>query len=137
MPNDCYNRVEIHGEPDQLKKVKELLNGKETCFDFNAVLPQPDYDKVRVYPTFPEGKSNKDPVDKEHAWWDWCIQNWGTKWNSYDCFLEQEEEDSIRYVFYTAWSPPEGIMKKLREKFPDVHISAFYDEPGFEIAGYY
>jgi len=28
-------------------------------------------------------------------------------------------------------------MRKLREKFPDVSFSCFFDEPGMEAAGYY
>ena len=38
--------------------------------------------------------------------------------------------------FNTAWSPPESICHKLREMFPDVSISWFYDEEGMEVAGY-
>ena len=38
--------------------------------------------------------------------------------------------------FNTAWSPPEAICSALREQYPDVSISWFYDEPGCEIAGY-
>ena len=36
----------------------------------------------------------------------------------------------------TAWSPPYGIFDKIKEDFPDVGISWFYDEPGMEFAGY-
>ena len=44
MPNWCYNRVEIYGdETDQIKEVKKTLAGKETCFDFNNIVPMPDW----------------------------------------------------------------------------------------------
>ena len=51
---------------------------------------------------------------------------------------EWGDEDENYFVchFDTAWSPPEGIIHKLREDFPDLHISCFYDEPGMELAGY-
>ena len=70
-------------------------------------------------------------------WWDWRVQNWGTKWNSYDCEVIEIDDEQIEYRFSTAWSPPEGVIKKLREQYPDIEITAFYDEPGMEIAGYY
>ena len=71
------------------------------------------------------------------SWWDWRVQNWGTKWNSYNEVITEEEDDYVIYTFDTAWSPPEPIIFALREKFPDVSISAFFDEPGMQMAGYY
>jgi hypothetical protein len=47
------------------------------------------------------------------------------------------DDDQVEYTFSTAWSPPEGVIEKLREQYPDVSITAFFDEPGMEIAGYY
>ena len=38
--------------------------------------------------------------------------------------------------FNTAWGPASGIYDKIKEDFPDVGISWFYDEPGMEFAGY-
>ena len=46
------------------------------------------------------------------------------------------EEDYAEFGFNTAWGPPEGIFDKIREYYPDVGISWFYDEPGCELAGY-
>jgi len=69
-------------------------------------------------------------------WWDWRVQNWGTKWNSADCEVTIMEDDQVEYTFNTAWGPPEGVIFKLRELYPDASITAFYDEPGMELAGY-
>jgi len=41
------------------------------------------------------------------------------------------------YEFNTAWSPPVPLVYKIRARFPKLKISAFYDEPGVERAGYY
>ena len=51
--------------------------------------------------------------------------------------IEYEDYEILEITFNTAWSPPEGVIAKLREKFPDVTFQCFYDEPGCEIAGYY
>ena len=137
MPNHCFNRIEIYCRSEEQKnEIKKFLESEETCFDLSHILPEPDYESIAVKPTF--GK--EDDTHRMPKWWDWRIQNWGTKWNTYDDELS-ETEDSLEYRFSTAWSPPEMAIAHLREIFKperdDVHITAFYDEPGMEIAGYY
>ena len=56
------------------------------------------------------------------TWYDWCCDNWGTKWNAYS--NEQEDEDTIS--FETAWSNPEPIMLKLSEMYPDMVIEHWW-----------
>jgi hypothetical protein len=59
------------------------------------------------------------------TWYDWCIDNWGTKWNA--CDIDWEDDAHVK--FETAWSAPEGIYKALAEAFPDVHFEVeFADE---------
>ena len=133
MPNHCYNKIIIYG--DEASKIASELKSEETVFDFSKVLPEPDYDKVEVKSTFPQEDEKED--FRMPKWWDWRIQNWGTKSNSYDDHVDTVDDETVEYTFNTAWSPPEPVIEKLREKYPDVSITAFYDEPGMEIAGYY
>tara|TARA_R100000908_G_scaffold65329_1_gene54387 strand:- start:2213 stop:2656 length:444 start_codon:yes stop_codon:yes gene_type:complete len=146
MPNWCYNRVEIFGDDEKLAKIKKQVETKESLFDFDTIIPTPNFDmipndkgelpevrdddlgKTFNIKQFPDGS-------QDDRWYDWHIDNWGTKWNSCDCEVE-DEGDVLRYTFNTAWGPPEPIICKLRELYPDVSISAFYDEPGMEFAGY-
>ena len=79
---------------------------------------------------FPDGKN-------DDRWYHWCVENWDTKWEPDMHGIEYEDSEILAITFNTAWSPPEGVMTKLREKFPDVSFSCFYDEPGCEAAGYY
>ncbi len=69
-------------------------------------------------------------------WYDWRVQNWDTKWDCYDVEVTDDDPECTEIEFNTAWSPPEAICHALREQYPDVSISWFYDEPGCEIAGY-
>ena len=50
--------------------------------------------------------------------------------------LKNKTQRLLRSTFSTAWSPPEAICFKLREMFPDLSFSWFFDEPGMEFAGY-
>lgn len=130
MPNWCHNRVEIYGEGAE--EIAKKIASEETPFDFAKIIPEPDYDKTDVEPTFKRENSDH----RMPKWWDWRVQNWGTKWNSSECEVTIMDDEQVEYTFDTAWSPPEEVILKLRELYPDVAITAFYDEPGMEIAGY-
>ncbi|MCM1216001.1 MAG: hypothetical protein NC548_15950 [Lachnospiraceae bacterium] len=56
------------------------------------------------------------------TWYDWCINNWDTKWNAYS--NKQKGTDII--IFETAWSNPEAIMLKLSEMYPDIKIEHWW-----------
>ena len=80
---------------------------------------------------FPDGQN-------DDRWYHWCIDNWGTKWDAYDFSTNEVDEECgyAEYEFSTAWAPADGIYNKIVEKYPDVSISWFFDEPGMEYAGY-
>lgn len=66
------------------------------------------------------------------TWYDWCIKNWGTKWNSYgyDFHDRSDMENNPSLGFNTAWSAPHPIIAKLAEMYPEVsfeHIWADED----------
>ena len=50
--------------------------------------------------------------------------------------VTDDDPEAVEIEFNTAWSPPEAICNEIREQYPDVSVSWFYDEPGCEIAGY-
>ena len=78
---------------------------------------------------FPDGKN-------DDRWYHWCCDNWGTKWDMCDKSTAEIDEGWAEFEFLTAWAPPYGVFDKIKENFPDVGISWFYDEPGMECAGY-
>ncbi len=74
---------------------------------------------------------------QDDRWYNWRVQNWGTKWDCYS--LEIDDSDmphGFEVNFETAWSPPEEVCYAIKEQFDDLSISWFYDEPGCELAGY-
>ena len=86
---------------------------------------------------FMNGLRFKSTNAQDDRWYNWRVQNWGTKWDCYT--LEIEDSDmphGFEVTFETAWSPPEEVCHAIREQYPNVSISWFYDEPGCEIAGY-
>ena len=54
-------------------------------------------------------------VDYGHFnWYDWCIENWGTKWNAYDNYVIKGKT-FVKFIFNTAWVMPKPIYDKLQE----------------------
>jgi hypothetical protein len=158
MPNWCENRITIYGEPEDIAKVKDLLQNEESVFSFDKVIPMPkELAEIRTGGRTIAGKSVSQwrEVDGENVavsdedlarfkkdygatgWYDWSVANWGCKWDSSNASLEIDEAEELKYLFDSPWGPPEATILALREKFPDLSISAFYDEPGMESAGYY
>ena len=150
MPNWCYNRITVYGN-EQTEKIKEVEKIFESKTPFNDIFPQPDWKntpnekgELPIYEemkhpdgsvawatyNFPDGKN-------DDRWYSWRLDNWDTKWEASQVEIELDDSEILRVTFDTAWSPPEGVMTKLREKFPDVSFQCFYDEPGMESAGYY
>lgn len=59
------------------------------------------------------------------SWYHWSIDNWGTKWNSY----EVEYINDNQVTFQTAWNFPYPVIRKLSELYPELTIIAeYYDE---------
>ena len=86
----------------------------------------------------PITKDTQDRLLKEYNsdnWYDWSCNNWGVKWDARDVDLS-EGFGELQYMFDTPWGPPEPVCEVLREKFPDLNIEWFWDEPGMQIAGY-
>jgi hypothetical protein len=134
MPNWCDNTVYItHDDP---KKIQILVDAWKVNKFFGTIYPEPDYNKVKVKPMFPEIKGNNDPVSPESAWWDWRVRNWGTKWeiNTDEHYIDIHENE-IKVSFSTAWSPPTGIYDRLVND--GYGVNAYYYEGGCAFCGQY
>ena len=155
MPNWCHNRVDIYiSDEENIPKFLDFIKGKdedgeEIEFSFAAIIPEPDYKTTPVAKTFPEVKAGmakteedaavalkNEPTIRENSWWDWRIQNWGTKWDLTNEVEVEVDGNDIRMQFETAWAPPAGIFAALQDHELVDSISWFYDEPGMEFAGY-
>ena len=160
--SDCENDIQkLH---DIFSKGLENDDHVDTGSVFGHFVPEPDWSKIPLTEndikeysfSRPRGEVGEVPVmvnnpDKpflnglrfkstdvmDDRWYNWRVQNWGTKWDCYT--LEIDDSDlphGFEVTFETAWSPPEEVCSAIREQYPNVSISWFYDEPGCEIAGY-
>ena len=153
MPNHCYNRVTVFsktGEADSLVAIEKLKQIFEDERVFGQIIPEPDWSNTPLMTSQEKslgrirGNLGELPIDgrfqstdqADDRWYDWRIQNWDTKWDAFDVSVDDDDPEHLEISFNTAWSPPEAICNQIREDYPDLSVSWFYDEPGCELAGY-
>ena len=156
MPNDCTNSFKITGiTTDQWQQIARTFQVRDPDDqqDFlKTFYPEPDYRVTPVAKTFPEVSAqhakNEDererilknePTIRDNAWWDWRVQNWGTKWDVYSCcndWVDQQPSTEFNTSFCTAWSPlSEKFMAVLSKHFPGAILSNYYEEEGEDFCG--
>jgi hypothetical protein len=113
MPNWCENTLTVHGEPELLAVFLDTVKS----VDRDVELPL-DFRRIRPTPIGPGGSSI-----------DWCVNNWGTKWQTTDCELDDKRQFGFcEFRFSTAWSPPVPIVDCLAQSFPDLTFELSYWE---------
>jgi len=70
---------------------------------------------------------------RNQGWYDWNVDNWGTKWDvSGDVEVLEESDNHWNISFATAWAPPHEALVKLSEQHPEVSIrNEWVEEQGF------
>lgn len=69
------------------------------------------------------------------TWYEWCHENWGTKWGACRTDAPVITEKSAMFTFETAWSPPEPFVRAASKKFPSLTFNLKYWEGGMGFQG--
>lgn len=111
-----------HSDPAMVDRFEQAYNAGNACNEF---IPMPE--------------------DIGDEWFDWCVDNWGTKWDiGADIGTDKEERyglkatrvgNQISCSFDSVWSPPIGLYEKLVEL--GYNVKASYFEPGMAFCGIY
>lgn len=110
------NEDPVQGLPEEFEVE---ISQPSDCFpDFKKILPPPDTSEYRDEP------SQQAVREHPNNWYNWNLNNWGTKWNSYD----HEKESFNIYVFETAWSGVPNLIQIISAQFPDVEIDYEYSD---------
>lgn len=136
MPNWCSNTLTISGKTHDVARFIEAIQlsddeqGGESRYDLTALYPCP----------IPQSEINESDSNKMPKWWNWRVNNWGTKWppiiygEQFSDFLEHYKKGrmykEVTEYFQTAWSPPLGLMEKIAEMFPELSFELSYYETG-------
>lgn len=102
MPNHITNIIAVSGDESRIQAMLKAIQTDEYglgSVDFNKIIHMPD--------------------DADS--YNWCIANWGSKWNSYG----YTADSGFKYgklTFLTAWSAPHPILQRLSEMYPDIEF---------------
>ena len=140
MPNWCNNSVEIyHEDPAMIERVRTAFNDGRLLAEFIPI-PQslkivagcvgdPDEQKK-----LEEDTARNKEVHGYGNWYDYCINEWGTKWDvGADGNPAQDIPGGLMLGFESAWAPPVNAYEKLF--YMGFKIRAMYYEPGMAFAG--
>lgn len=61
-------------------------------------------------------------------WYEWSLANWGTKWNAYQTFLVERQDEQATIGFCTAWSPPLPVIDELGHQWPTLSFVLDYED---------
>jgi hypothetical protein len=138
MPNHCTNQLYCEdGDFNSIiEQFKSIDHTGETFLDFEKIIPIPDDLRIESSPGTKDKELKKKykSNSKKHGfetWYDFCVNQWGTKWNSYDCTF-----NDAGMCFLTAWSPPQGIIKELAKRTGKTFVLEYIEE-GCDFCGRY
>lgn len=123
MPNHVTNYLHFPTKKSAHIIAELMVVDKESGelrVDFNKIIPMPD----DIF-TGNLGDAER-AIHGTKNWYDWSLENWGTKWNAYETHCNKDGR-YFAVTFYTAWSPPGPILEKIRELFGPFDY-AFFDE---------
>jgi hypothetical protein len=139
MPNWCNNTVElIHTDPEMIARARKAFADGRLLDEF---IPVPTDLKIVA-------GCVGDPVEQAKLveqtelnrvthgygnWYDYCVNEWGTKWDVGGDNPAQDIPGGLMLGFDSAWAPPCAAYEKLQEM--GFRITAMYYEPGMAFAG--
>ena len=143
MPNWCNNNISITGPNSVIDKIEKIVKEeKEENGLLNFFHPMP---KQLEGTTSPSSSADKPQpmVEGFDNWYDWRVENWGTKWELCEFYgvdrqyhSEQNEgESTITFGFDSAWAPPINAYEQFLRDNEDCSLKAWYYEGGCDFMG--
>jgi len=143
MPNYCHNSVVLtHADPAMVQRAKDaFVNGRfleefipvpaSLHIEAGRVGDDTDPEQIKLH----EQTMNNLRVYGYANWYDFCVNEWGTKWEIGSAGGEacQDIPNGINFSFNSAWSPPIAAYEKLTKM--GYYIEAIYYEPGMGFCG--
>tara|TARA_S200002703_G_scaffold91292_1_gene78762 strand:+ start:479 stop:970 length:492 start_codon:yes stop_codon:yes gene_type:complete len=126
MPNHTDNRVILsHDDSQQIDAIYNIMNTEDTPL-CQTLIPM-DEKLLEI-----SGFSDNYEVQ---GWYEWRLENWGTKWDVYETHCTRIDANTLQLYFYTAWSPPIPIFDKLVDM--GFEVDARYLDEGWMYIGEY
>ena len=145
MPNWCNNNISITGPNSVIDKIEKIVKEDDSHKEnglLNFFHPMPKELEGTTSPSS-SAKKPQPMVEGFDNWYDWRVENWGTKWELCEFYgvdrqyhSEQNEgESTITFGFDSAWSPPINAYEQFLRDNEDCSLKAWYYEGGCDFMG--
>lgn len=117
MPNWCENSLYIEAPEEDIAAIKAAIAEQALL---NYLRPEPEHLESSgwLLPT----------------WYNWRVDNWGTKWEVH-AEITGETENSLYIHFDSAWSPPIEALQHWIDQSEDRIVDLRYIEWGMAFCG--
>ena len=133
MPNWCNNTITLTGPKEKISAI--YAKAVEDNALLQQLKPMPEALEGTTSPAPKEGKV-QPLVDGFDNWYDWRVQNWGTKWDvDVDNLELSDDGTTITGWFDSAWAPPIHAYEYFLTDNEDCSIKSYYYEGGMDFGG--
>ena len=130
MPNWFNFKVQVSGGKKEILEFVENVKGSKNFdtegreFDFNHFIPQPE----NIFRgNLSTDKSRELAKEGIPDWYNWNIDNWGTKWNvvidDMDVCVYNDDSADVFYVMRTAWAFPVPVIEQMIRDYSHLGFS--------------
>ena len=144
MPNWCDNQITITGPNSVIDKIEEIVKTEDTHENtglLNFFKPMPKELEGTTSPSS-SAKKPQPMVEGFDNWYDWRVENWGTKWELCEFYgvdrqhlNDSLDESIISFGFSSAWAPPINAYEQFLRDNENCSLKAFYYEVGCDFMG--
>lgn len=143
MPNWCSTHMKVVGDDHEIKKFLDGI-AKDDAGNYSILktyypCPEKLYDTIHGFFRDEDHQASLVVVHAENIanygyadWYDWCVDNWGTKWGDCETELLFYSVGEAVFTLDSAWSPITKGMEEISKKFPNLYFAFDHiEEAGF------
>ena len=144
MPNWCDNQLTITGPNSVIDKIEKIVKADDTHENtglLNFFKPMPKELEGTTSPSS-SAKKPQPMVEGFDNWYDWRVENWGTKWELCEFYgvdrqhlNDSLDESIISFGFSSAWAPPINAYEQFLRDNENCSLKAYYYEGGCDFMG--
>ena len=144
MPNWCDNQITITGPNSVIDKIEKIVTADDTHENtglLNFFKPMPKELEGTTSPSS-SAKKPQPMVEGFDNWYDWRVENWGTKWELCEFYgvdrqhlNDSLDESIISFAFSSAWAPPINAYEQFLRDNENCSLKAYYYEGGCDFMG--
>lgn len=144
MPNHASNMLTITGPAADVARFRENAKGYGPAWDGKVIEKKPENllkldlnQFVPIPAKVLNAKKSKNSDAFNSGGYEWCCNNWGTKWGAYDIEVDDDPDDTrLTYRFQTAWSPFSAkVLVAMSAMFPKLEFELKFAEIGAAFYG--